>query len=245
MPNHVLLDNVTYRDLRVNRTFRPGHGYDLSVVRVFPSELLVLQSEYPIFFIKNQETGHFEPSALLGFSDQENLYLNDGKWDANYIPHTVDRQPLLIGFQEQDINGTPTQVPVVHIDLDHPSVSETEGMPLFLPHGGESEWLERMTSVLTAIHDGHKAIQPLSQTLVGLELIESVRLNIEFKDGSSQVLEGLYTINEERLAGLNPAALGTLHKKGYLHHIYMMLASQPILEKLIERKNQVLLAAAS
>lgn len=245
MPNHVLLDNVSHRDLRVNRTFRPGHGYDLSIARVFPSELLVLQSEYPLFFIKNQETGHFEPSALLGFSDQENLYLDDGKWDANYIPHTIDRQPLLIGFQEQIIEGMPTQVPVVHIDLDHLSVSETDGIPLFLPHGGESEWLERMTSVLTAIHDGHKAIEPLSQTLVGMELIESVTLNLEFKDGSSQVLEGLFTINEERLAGLSDSALGTLHKKGYLHHIYMMLASQPVLEKLIERKNQALSAAAS
>ena len=245
MPNHVLLDNVSHRDLRINRTFRPGHGYDLSVARVFPSELLVLQSEYPLFFIRNQETGHFEPSALLGFSDQENLYLDDGKWDAKYIPHTVDRQPLLIGFQEQTIEGMPTQVPVVHIDLDHPSVSETEGMPLFLPHGGESEWLERMTAVLMAIHDGHKAIEPLSQTLVGMELIESITLNMEFRDGSTQVLKGLFTVNEERLAGLSDSALGTLHKKGYLHHIYMMLASQPVLEKLIERKNQALLAAAS
>jgi len=245
MPNHVLLDNVSHKDLRVNRTFRPGHGYDLSLVRVFPSELLVLQSEYPLFLIKNQETGHFEPVALFGFSEQENLYLSDGQWDASYIPHSVDRQPLLIGFQEHVIEGTPAQVPVVHIDLDHPSVSQSDGLPLFLPHGGESEWLERMTSVLMAIHEGHKAIQPLSQTLVGMELIESVSLNIKFKDGASQVLKGLYTIDETRLAGLNDSALGALHRKGYLHHIYMLLASQPNLEKLIERKNQALLAAVS
>ena len=59
---------------------------------------------------------------------------------------TIERQPLLIGYQEQIEDGVPTQVPVVHIDLDHPAVSETEGQPAFLPHGGESPWLQRMSS---------------------------------------------------------------------------------------------------
>lgn len=245
MTNHALLDNVTHKDLRVNRVFRPGHGYDINLARIFPGELLVLQNEYPLFFIKNRDSGNFEPIALFGFSEQENLYLQDGRWDAACIPHTVERQPLLIGFQEQELDGTPTPVPVVHIDLDHPSVSESEGFPLFLPHGGESEWLERMSSILNAIHEGHKQIQPLSQTLVGMELIESVSLDIEFEDGSRHTVKGLYTIAEARLASLGESALGALHAKGYLHHIYMMLASQPNIEKLIERKNRAVLAEAS
>ena len=128
----------------------------------------------------------------------------------------------------------------MHIDLDHPSVNESEGEPLFLPHGGESEWLEKMASVLNAIHEGHKALEPLSQTLVGMELLESVSLDLKFADGSAQVLQGLHTIDEQRLAGLGGAALEVLHKKGYLHCIYMLLASQPNVEKLIARKNRAL-----
>ncbi len=240
MTQHVLLDNVTHRNLRVHRNFSPGHGYDMSLTRVFPSELQVLQNEYPLLFVKNRENGHFEPIALLGFSEEENLYVAEGRWDADYLPLSIERQPLLIGFQEREVEGAPTQAPVVHIDLDHPSVSETEGQPLFLPHGGESEWLEKMTAVLKAIHEGHQAIVPLSQTLVGLELIESVSLDMQFVDGSKQVLTGLYTIDEERLRSLSAAALETLHAKGYLHCIYMMLASQPNVEKLIERKNRSL-----
>lgn len=244
MTNHVLLDNVSHKNLRVNRTYKPGHGFDTNLARVFPHELLVLQNEYPLFFVKNRESGHFEPTALLGFTENENLYLQDGRWDAAYLPHSIERQPLLIGFQEQSADGEPTQVPVVHIDLDHPSVNESEGMPLFLPHGGESEWLERATAMLKAIHDGHKAIPSLSQTLVGMELIESVSLNLEFRDGSRHTLNGLYTVDETRLGALAAPALETLHTRGYLHHIYMLLASQPNLEALIERKNRVLVAAA-
>jgi hypothetical protein len=245
MANHVLLDNISHRNLRVDRAFRSGRGYDTNVARVFPDELLLLQNEYPLFFIKNRDTGHFEPTALLGFSDGENLYLHDGRWDADYLPHTIERQPLLIGFQQQTVDGVPTRVPVVHIDLDHPDISEAAGFPLFLPHGGESEWLERMTAILHAIHQGHEALAPFSQTLTGMELIESVTLDLKFEDGSSQVLQGLYTIDERRLAALEGPALEVLHRKGYLHHIHMMLASQPNLEKLIRRKNRALAMARS
>lgn len=245
MTRHALLDNVSHRDLRIHRVFRPGHGYDENIARAFPAELEALQNDYPLFFIKNADSGHFEPVALLGFEEGENLYLEEGQWDAPYLPLSVERQPLLIGFQEQDVDGVPTEVPVVHIDLDHPSISESEGEPLFLPQGGESECLERMNSLLTHVHQGHQAIPAFSQTLVGLELIESISLDLEFRDGSNHSVKGLYAIDEERLAGLNGAALESLHSKGYLRPIYMMLASLPNLSILNEKKNRRLMADAS
>lgn len=245
MTRHALLDNVSHRKVRIHRDFRPGRGYDDNLARAFPEELEALQNEYPLFFVKNRDSDHFEPVALLGFSEGENLYLVNGRWDAWYRPLTIERQPLLIGFQEQDVDGVPTEVPVVHIDLDHPSVSEAEGEPLFLPHGGESEWLERMTSVLMHIHQGHQSIPAFSQALVGLELIESVSLDMSFRDGSTHTVKGLYSIDEERLSALGGAALETLHKKGYLRYVYLMLASLPNLSILNERKNRQLMAQAS
>jgi hypothetical protein len=185
MAKHVLLDNVSHKNLRVRTGYRPGCGYDANVARVFPSEFCELQREYPLFFIKDQASGHFESIALLGFSGDENLYLGASGWDASYVPVTVQRQPFLIGFQTQQVDGVPAQVPVIHIDLDHPSVGETEGEPIFLRHGGLSPYLERIESILATIHQGHEAGRALSQVLVGLELIESVKLEIRFDDGAS------------------------------------------------------------
>jgi hypothetical protein len=150
---------------------------------------------------------------------------------------TIDRQPFLIGFQEQDVEGMPKQVPVVHIDMDHPAVSETTGEPVFLPQGGESPFLERISSVLMTIHQGYETSESFSKLLVGLELIESLAVDIEFDDGSRQGLAGLYAINEEKLSSLGAGALETLHKKGHLRDVYMMLASLPNLARLIRRKN--------
>jgi hypothetical protein len=237
MTNHVLLDNVTHKDLRINRVYGADKADNVNLVRVYPSELGQLQNEYPLFFFKNTETGHFESVALLGFSDNENLYLEESGWNASYIPLTIDRQPFLIGFQEQDVEGMPKQVPVVHIDMDHPAVSETTGEPVFLPQGGESPFLERISSVLMTIHQGYETSESFSKLLVGLELIESLAVDIEFDDGSRQGLAGLYAINEEKLSSLGAGALETLHKKGHLRDVYMMLASLPNLARLIRRKN--------
>ena len=238
MTNHVMLDNVTHRDLRVIRDYARVPGYDVNVARVFPSEFIQLQNEYPLFFIRNKEAGNFEPVALLGFSDRENLYLDENGWDAGYVPLSIERQPFLIGFQQQVVDGAPTEATVVHIDLDHPSVSESEGERVFLPHGGESPLLERITAVLQTVHQGHEAAKSLSEILVGLELIESLTLEAKLKDGSTETLKGLYTINEDKLQGLNASALESLHRKGHLRDVYMMLASLPNVARLIERKNR-------
>jgi hypothetical protein len=240
MTNHALLDNVTHADLRVNTIYEKGHGFDVNSARAFPGELVRLQMDYPLFFIKSSETGHFEAIALLGFSEGENLYLRDGRWDAAYIPLSIARQPFLIGFQEQVDDGVPKTVPVVHVDLDHPSVSYTDGEAVFLEHGGESPLLERASSILMAIHEGSETSESLSKILVGLELIESVKVEIEFQDGSRQNLSGLYTINEDKLRDLGGDALETLHKAGHLQTVYMMLASMPNMARLIDRKNSAL-----
>jgi hypothetical protein len=238
MTKHVLLDNVTHKDLRVVRDYAKVPAYDVNVARVFPSEFIQLQMEYPLFFIRNKEAGNFEPIALLGFSDKENLYLSNSGWDAGYVPLSIERGPFLIGLQERVVDGVPSEAPVVHIDLDHPSVSESEGERVFLPHGGESPLLERISSVLMSIHQGHEAARSLSEMLVGMELIESLMLEVELRDGSKQSLKGLYTINEDKLQSLNASALEALHRKGHLRDVFMMLASLPNVSKLIERKNQ-------
>jgi hypothetical protein len=238
MVKHALLDNVSHKNLKVRTGYRPGCGYDANVVRVFPSEFCEAQREYPLFFIKDATSGHFESIALLGFSGHENLYLGASGWDASYIPLAVQRQPFLIGFQTQQVDGVPAQVPVIHVDLDHPGISKTDGEPIFLPHGGLSPYLERIESILATIHHGHEASRSLSQVLVGLELIESVKLEIRFDDATSVNLEGLYKIDEDTLRNLSANALETLHRQGYLRDIYLLLASLQNMPRLIERKNR-------
>lgn len=240
MPRHEMLDNVIHKDLRIDRRYGRNRGYDVQLARVFPVELGVLQAEYPLFFARNAESGHFDVVALLGLEAGENLYLGEDEWLARALPLSIERQPFLIGFQADGDPGAPEQVPVVHVDMDHPAVSDSAGEPVFLPHGGDSPLLERINTVLATIHAGHQASEDFSRMLVGLDLVESIELDIELNDGSRRSLKGLHTIHEERLARLDADSLGMLHQRGYLQHVFMLLASMPQLAVVIERKNRQL-----
>jgi hypothetical protein len=230
MPNPALLNNVDHKDLRVITNRSAEYGDNVAFVTTFPSEFRNVQSHYPIVFRKSAN-GAFEPIALFGFQEGENLFLNRSGWDAIYVPLLIERQPFLIG-----VNGPEL---MVNIDLDNPRISKTEGEVLFLPHGGTTEFLEHMNSVLHAIHQGLQSISGFVGALLEHNLLESFVLDIELNDGSQNRLAGFYTINEDKLNALSGSALDQLNKAGHLLAIYMVIASLSRFRDLIERKNRV------
>ena len=205
--------------------------------KVFVTQFRQIQSEYPIVFRKIADTDGFEPVALFGLSENENLFLSDKGWNASYIPLTMERQPFLIGFQNSTVNGVSTEEPVVYVDMDSPRVSQTEGEAVFLQHGGSSPYLEHINSVLLSIHEGHEDNKAFSQALAKLELLEPFVLEVTLRNQSKQKLSGFYTINEKALQQLQGDALVALHSKGYLEQTYMAIASVTNMRTLIKLKN--------
>jgi hypothetical protein len=241
MPNHALLNNVDHKQLRIVTARGAAYGDAVMSALTFPAEFRELQAHYPIVFAKNADGTGFDPIALFGFQQGENLFLGSGPglgngWDAPYIPLTVERQPFLIG---RPAAGGAEEGLMMHVDLDSPRVGTTDGEPLFLSYGGSSEYLERISRVLRSIHDGLETSQGFVEALLHLELLESFVLDIELDDGSQNRLAGFYTINEERLAALKPEQLGRLHEVGYLQAIYMAVASLSQFRALIDRKNRL------
>jgi SapC protein len=230
MNNAVPLNNVEHKDLRVITARGAAYGDEVKSALTFPAEFRNVQAHYPIVFHKTAD-GKFQSIALFGFQDNENLFLGPKGWDAPYVPLTVERQPLLIGFRDHE--------PMVHIDLASPRVSRTEGEPLFREYGGSTDFLERMSSVLLAIHEGLQAMPAFIDSLLQHDLLESFVLDVELNDRSQHRLTGFYTINEERLGALDAGALERLHKAGHLQAIYMALASLSHFRDLIERRNRL------
>ncbi|MGZ5201156.1 MAG: SapC family protein [Telluria sp.] len=229
MTHPVLLHNVEHKDLRVITSRGAAWGDDVMCSLTFPLEFRHVQAHYPIVFRRTADGG-FDALALFGFEDGENLFLGAGGWDAHYIPLAVERQPFLIGRHGDELN--------VHIDIDHQRVSRTEGLPLFLPFGGTSEYLERINSVLRTIHGGVQAMPAFAAALAEHELLEPFVAEIELKDGSHHRLMGYHTINEERLQALPGAALERLSRDGHLQPIYMAVASLAHFRGLIARRER-------
>jgi hypothetical protein len=232
----VQLDNDTHRDLRIVTTRGAAWGDDVMTTPVFLSEFRNVQAHYPIVFQAADNGPGMQPVALLGLRNGENLFLDAHGWDAAYVPLALERGPFMIGRGGDQLT--------IHVDLDSPRIGRGEGEPAFLPHGATSEYLERINTVLGAIHHGVEAIPAFVAALLRHELLESFVLDIEAADGSQNRLAGFHTINEERLAALDAAALAELHRPGWLAAIYMAFASTAHLRDLIERYNRRLARVA-
>jgi hypothetical protein len=243
MARYALLDNVAHKDLRVVARFGREFGDAAGMVPAFPTEWAELQREYPIFFRRDAD-GAWQSVALLGFDAGENLFLSDGRWDAAYLPGAVARGPFLIGLQERMQDGELRHEPMVHVDLDHPRASFTEGEPVFLPQGGHSPYLERVIDVLRGIHDGTDLGKAMFATLDAAGLIQPLDLRIRVDEHNDVNVTGLHGIDRERLDALDAETLHGLHRAGYLEGVYLVLASMQNVRRLMAEKQRRLRAQA-
>jgi hypothetical protein len=177
MARNVLLNNVDHKDLRIITARGAEYGDDVMYGVIVPSEFRNVQAHFPIVFQKSHDGTTFQPVALFGFREGQNLFLRNGRWDAHYLPLALERQPFLIGIDGEEL--------MVHLDMDHPRVSTTQGEPVFLAYGGMTEFLERINSVLLTIHQGLQSTPAFMAALLEHDLLEPFALDIEQADGST------------------------------------------------------------
>jgi SapC len=237
MTNTVLLDNVAHKDLRVRTGYSAEFGDNLNHALIFPTEFVYVQREYPILFRKDTN-GDLQAVALLGLDKDENLFLDETGWNARYVPAIQQRGPFLIGFRQRDIDGEEVREPVIHVDLDNPRISRSEGEPVFLKHGGNSPYLERANRMLQIIFKGTEHLRPMFAAFEEVELIEEIDIDVQLDAKKKYKLSGFFTISEERLSGLDGAQLERLNKSGYLQLAMLVMTSLGNVSWLIELKNR-------
>ena len=238
MTQHVMLNNVAHKDLRVVTRYAADFGDNVATVMVVPTEFGDLQREYPIFFRKDPGTGDLTAIALLGLQKDENLYLDDKGWNADYVPGVIARGPFFIGFQQREVAGKVEAVPVVHVDLDHPRVSKAEGEPVFNPQGGNTGYLDRIAALLNAVHQGLEVSKPMFEAFAAADLLEPVQLEIKVNSSEQYNLTGLLTINREKLMNLDADTLFKLHRAGYLQAAFLVGASLGNVQRLVDLKGR-------
>jgi hypothetical protein len=238
MAQHVMLNNIAHKDLRVITRYAAEFGDNVATAMVVPTEFAQLQREYPIFFRKDPNSGEFSSVVLLGFQKDENLYLDEKTWNADYVPGVVARGPFFIGFQQRDVSGRLETDAVIHVDLEHPRISKAEGEPLFTPQGGNSRHLDRVADLLNGIGQGLEMTKPMVAALLAAELIEPVQLEIKVSSEEQYNLTGLHTIAREKLARLDADTLFKLHRAGYLQAAFLVISSLGNIQRLIDLKNR-------
>jgi len=235
-----LLNNVDHHDLRVVTGHGAEFGDAVNQVLAFPTEFEELQRDYPIVFRRDAE-GALRPVAMLGLSREENLFLDgEGGWQARYVPALLERGPFSIAAPD-----TPDGEPMIRVDLDHPRISRSEGSPIFLPQGGNSPYLERVTGVLRAIYVGHGLFAPMIAAFEKAGLLREVNLEARVAETEVHAVSGVSVIDRERLAALSADELAELHRGGFLQAAFLAAASLGNLQRLADLKARQLAGQAA
>lgn len=246
MAKLVAIDKQIHRDLSIDISKAEQHGAELNLIPAVLSEFVNLAVQYPIVFTKNGETGEFVCAAMLGFESKENLFWQDEEWQGMYLPLQLQRQPFYIGeSSDQGIEKTDENKDyVVCIDIESPMINEAELIKtdscnkLYTDDGKESDYLIQAKNTLANLLQGEADNKAFLTALKAMDLIQPLSLEIAFVNEQTTRLNGLYTINQDKLAALSGENITVLHQSGLLQPIYTMIASLAQVYALIERKNK-------
>ena len=234
MTNSVLLDKNTHKHTRIKTERGAQYGEAVNYIPVVADELAQLALDYPVYFMKNNQTGQFELYALTGFDEGQNLFLQNDIWHATYVPLHLQRQPFKLGIGNKLTSKTEQTDLAVTINEQHPRVNNSEGTRLFNETGEPTTYLNNVSEQLIKLMHGGERTTAFINTLLKHDLIEAVQLNITKPNGKTQGYNGLYSIAAETLQQLPAEALNGLHSMGYIQACHLILCSSGHVKKLVK-----------
>ena len=188
---------------------------------------------FPVFFSRVQSSGNLALSAVCGLEPGNNLFVDDGKWEATYLPVMLQTYPLFLMTSTEDERGY-----TVGINEESDAFSTDEGEALFDDNGKPSIFQSNVTALLEAGIQDDMQTHHFLKALDEMSLHKPIDILVQFQSGEGQTIKGLSTIDEDRLQSLSASELETLSKKGYLMLIHAMLMSIFQLNTLILRQNE-------
>lgn len=234
MKNFQPLNVEQHMDLGYAEKFGAEYGHQVGAVMILPNEFAKAQREYTILFRKDSETGQFFPVVLLGFEEQENLFLDESStWCARYIPLAVRQGPFLIGLQQQGAE----QRLAIYADLNDSRIQKNSASVLFNADGNASNTLNGIRDILSARHKGLESLEPMIEAFLKYDLLERVVLEINLNHDTKIKFDAGYTVHIENLMALKNDAVIELHKSGFLSLAYNVADSVNNIQALIDIKN--------
>ncbi|MBD1582900.1 SapC family protein [Pseudoalteromonas sp. S16_S37] len=224
------LHNEKHANIKVKNGINVDFLKSQHLIPVVAHEFARVATEFPMAFVKNNETGQFQAVALFGLEPGENLFVQDGKWNAGFAPLAVTRYPFgLVKHPEEDQYG-------IVIDEASPLVGEEEGNALF-EGGKETEYLARRKEALINFIEFSRVTEAFTKHLADKELLVQQTLTVEIK-GDKKDINGIYLVDERKLNEMSDEDYLELRKRGYLAPIFAFLTSTHQVARLARLKAQ-------
>ncbi|MEI8667417.1 SapC family protein [Pseudoalteromonas sp. B131b] len=185
------------------------------------------------FLARNAQNGSYTISALTSFNARQSLLVNNNQWQALYTPVCMQTHPLHLMTREANSSDY-----FIAIDEQSSAVNSQHGEALFDAKGNPSLFLNSQQKLLESDLKNDYQTYQFTQEVVRLGLIKNIDIVLQFEQGETQTIQGLSTVDEDKLQTLDSNTIAELQKKGYLSVLNSMLISLFQLNALVKLHNQ-------
>lgn len=230
MSDPVPLQNDKHAKLRVIQSGDYTRHRTRHLIPIISQDFFTLAAEFPLVFVKDNAVERFVPVAIMGLREGENLYCQTEQWKAPVVPVRFNNAP----FSMTRVDAQSDQLALL-IEEDSPLLSETEGEPLFKESGERSDYLEKRIEELLAIAQQSVQTENICQLFAEKELFATQQLQLQHRpDAPRYNIDGVYTIDEQKLNALPDEDFLDFRKRGLIPLIYAHLCSLQQLRRISE-----------
>ncbi|MBH0081176.1 SapC family protein [Pseudoalteromonas sp. NZS11] len=227
------LVNTKHQTLKINPNAAVEYAKTQHLVNLRANEIAKAACDLPIFLARNTQNGSYTVSALTSFSTGQSLLVNNNQWQALYTPVCMQTQPLYLMTREANSSDY-----FIAIDDQSSAVNTQQGEALFDAKGNPSLFLSAQQKLLESDLKNDYQTYQFTQEVARLGLIKNIDIVLQFEQGETQTIQGLSTVDEDKLQTLNSDTVANLHKQGYLSVLNSMLISLFQLNALVKLHNQ-------
>jgi hypothetical protein len=189
-------------------------------------EFFEASRDLPVLFSKDDNDVYFPLGLLSLMNNGHKLISDDGQWQGSYVPAFIRRYPFAL-----------TQDQTVCFDSEYAQIGEDieDGQALFSEEGN-SEALDNIVKFLQQFDQSSKATAEFTKQLAELDLFKPFTIQVMTAEKKPLRMEGLYVIDEAKVAKLDDEVVLKWFKSGQLAWIYAHLHSLGALRQLSKKQ---------
>jgi hypothetical protein len=226
------LDSALHRELKLQLPVTDWSvASQLNALFVAAVEFIDVCLEFPIVFVKagTEPDGSdaIAPIAVLGLTQNSNLYLAGDQWRARYMPALLRLYPFCVARLDE-------QKFAVCYDADWHGAQQAEGQTLFDPQGQPTELLKKVQGQLEMLENEVQRSRATCKRFQELGLFQDMRFDVTLPDGSKHTVDGFMTLDDKKVTALPDDVVGELHRNGLLGLMHLHWASMGNMRRLVD-----------
>ena len=228
----VALDSALHRNLKLRLPITDwGLASQLNALFVAAVEFGDVCREFPIVFVRAGKepdgTDAIAPIAVLGLTQNENLYVSGERWRAQYMPAILRLYPFCIARIDD-------QRFAVCADMAFAGANQQDGQSVFDAEGKPGELLTGMQKQLETLEAEIQRTRLVGKRLLELGLLREMRFDATLPDGRQHSVDGFLTIDDEKATALPDDVVAELHRSGMLGLMHLHWVSMGNMRRLLD-----------